>query len=50
MPFASLSMIGGADGTGCDGVRSPVHNGWNSRDVRMTSVCDCVKESVSCIM
>ena len=35
--------------SGCDGVRFPLHIGWNSRDVSMASMHDYVKESVSFI-
>ena len=31
-------------------VRFPVHSGWNSRDVSMAEVRDCVKECVSSLM
>ena len=26
------------DGTGCDGVRFPVHSGWNNRDINMAGM------------
>ena len=37
-------MLGGSGGTGCNGICFPVHSDWNSRDISMAGVCDCVKE------
>ena len=50
VPCAPLSMLGSHNGTGCDGVKFLVDNGWNSRDVSMADKCDCVKECMSFIM
>ena len=41
MPCASFSMLDGPSGTGCN---VPVHGCWNSRDVIVAAVFDCVKE------
>ena len=43
-------MHGGPDGSGCDEVRFPVHGGWDSRDVNVVGVFDCVKECMSFVM
>ena len=43
-------MLGGPGGTGCYEVRFPVYSGWDSRDVGVTGVCDCVKECMSFVM
>ena len=45
-----LSMVGGSGGTGCDEVCFPVHGGWDSRDVIVAAVFDCVKECVQFTM
>ena len=39
MLYAPLSMLGSPDGTGCDGLRVPVHSGSNSIDVNMAGMC-----------
>ena len=36
-------MLGGDGGTGCDEIRLLFHGGWDSRDVSVANVCDCVK-------
>ena len=41
MPCASFSMLDGPGETGCD---VPVHSSWDSRDVIVAAVFDCVKE------
>ena len=46
MPWASFSMLDGPGGTGCD---VPVH-GWDSRDVIVAAVFDCVKECMGFVM
>ena len=40
----------GPGGTGCDQVRFPVTDDWDSRDVNVAGVFDCVKECVSFVM
>ena len=44
MPCAPLSMFGGRGGTGCD---VPVRGCWDSRDVIVAAVFDCVKECIT---
>ena len=46
MRCAPFSILCGPGGTGCDEVRFSVH-GWDSRDVSLAAVCDCVKECMS---
>ena len=41
MPCALFSMFDDPGGTGCD---VPVHSCWDSRDVIVASVFDCVRE------
>jgi hypothetical protein len=36
-------MFGGPGGTGCDEVLFPVQGSWDSRDVSVAGMCDCVK-------
>ena len=43
-------MLGGPSGTGCEDVSFPVHGGWDSRDVSVAGMCDCVKECMSFVM
>ena len=43
-------MLGDHSGTDCDEVCFPVHGGWDSRDVIVADVCDCVQESTSFVM
>ena len=43
-------MLGGPGGTGCNEVRFPVHGCWDSRDVGVVGVFDCVKEYMSFVM
>ena len=43
-------MLDGAGVTGCDEVRFPIHSCWDSRDISMVGVIDCVKESMGFIM
>ena len=43
MPCASFSMLRGPGGTGCN---VPVHSCWDSRDVIVAAVFDCVKECI----
>ena len=50
MQCAPFSMLGSPSGTGYDGVGFPVHGDWDSRDVSVTGVCDCVKDYVSFVM
>ena len=50
MPCASFLMLDGPGGTGCDEVRFPVHDFWNSRDVSVVGVFDCVKENMIFVM
>ena len=50
MPYVLFSMLGDPGGTGCDGIHFLVHSGWDSRDVSVFDLCDCVKECVSFIM
>ena len=47
VPCAPSSILGGPCGTGSDGVRFQVHDGWDSRNVSVAGVCDCVKECVN---
>ena len=44
MSCASFSMLDGPGGTDCDEVHFPVHGFWDSRDVRVVVVFDCIKE------
>ena len=44
MPCASFSMLDDPCGTGCGEVCFPVHGCWDSRDVGVVGVFDCVKE------
>ena len=46
-PCASFSMIDGPGGTGCN---VPVHGCWDSRDVIVAAVYDCVKECMEFVM
>jgi hypothetical protein len=48
--MCTTSMLGSPGGTGCDEVCFPVHSGWDSRDVSVGGVCDCVKEYMSFVM
>ena len=50
MPCAPLSMLDGPGGTGSEVVRFLVPGGWDSRDVSVAGVCDCVKECMSFAM
>ena len=45
VPCATFSMLGHPSGTGCNGVRFPVHGGWDSRDVSVVGVCNFIKEN-----
>ena len=45
MPCASFSMLNGPGGTGF-----PDHGCWESRDVIMAAVFDCVKECMGFVM
>ena len=47
MPWASFSMLDGPGGTGCD---VWVHGYWDSRDVIVTSLFDCVKECMGFVI
>ena len=47
IPCASFSMLDWPGKTGCD---VPVHSCWDSRDVIVTAVFDCVKEFMRFIM
>ena len=40
-------MLGGPGGTGCDEICFLVHGGWDSRDVSVVVLFDCVKECMS---
>ena len=46
MPCAPLSLLSGPGGTGCDVL---VHS-WDSRDVIVAAVFDCVKECMGFVM
>ena len=50
MPRAPFPMLDGPGETDCDRVRFAIHGGWDSRDVNVTGVCDCVEEYVSFII
>ena len=50
VPCAPFSMFGGPGGTEYDGVRFPVHGGWDITDDSVAGVCDCFKDSVSFLM
>ena len=50
VPRASISMLGSLGGTRCNGVCSLVHSCWNSRDISMAGMCNCVKDCVSFMM
>ena len=50
MPGAPLSMLDGPGSTDCDGVHFLVHGGWDSRDVSVVGMCDCIRECVRFIM
>ena len=41
MPCASFSMLDGPSETSCN---VPVHGCWDTRDVTVAAVFDCVKE------
>ena len=43
-------MLGGPGGTGWDGIRFPVHGGWESRDVSVVGMCNCIKECMGFVM
>ena len=43
-------MLHGPGGTGCDEVCVPVHGCWDSRDVSVAGVFDCVKECIEFVM
>jgi hypothetical protein len=47
MTCASFSMLDGSGETGCD---VPVHGCWDSRDVIVAGVFDCVKECMGFVM
>ena len=47
MPCASFSMLDGPGGTSCN---IPVHSCWDSRDVIVAAVFDCVKECMGFVM
>ena len=36
-------MLDGPGGTGYNEVRVPVHSCWDSRDVSVAGICDCVR-------
>jgi hypothetical protein len=50
VPCAPFSMLCGSGGTGRDGVSFPVHGGWDSREVSVVGLWDCVKEFMSFVM
>ena len=50
MPCASFLMLDGPGGTGYDEVRVPVNGCWDSRDVIVAGVFDCVKECMGFVM
>ena len=50
MQCAPFSKLGGPGGTGYGGVRFPVHDGLNNRDVSLVDMCDHDKECVSFLM
>ena len=43
-------MIGGPAETAYNEVCFPVHEGWDSRDVSVIGVFDCIKECMSSVM
>jgi hypothetical protein len=45
VPYTPFSVLGGPVE-----VCSPVHGGWDSRDIGVASMCDCVKERMSFVM
>jgi hypothetical protein len=47
MPCASISMLDGPGGTGCD---VAVHGCWDCRDVIVAGVFDCIKECMGFIV
>ena len=49
MPRAPFKKHGGPSGIGSDVVHFLVHGGWNSKDVNMAGICDCVKVCVTFI-
>ena len=48
--FLIIFNAGSPSGTGCDEVRFHVHGCWDSRDVSVLGVFDCVKECMSFVM
>ena len=50
MPCVPFSMLDGPGGTGCYEVCFPIHGSWDSRDVRLTGLCDFVEECMSFVM
>ena len=44
MLCAPFLMLDSPGGTGCDEVRFPVRGAYDTRDVDVAGVCDCVKE------
>ena len=47
MPCASFSMLDGSGGTRCN---VQVHGCWDSRDVIVAGVFDCVKDCMEFVM
>ena len=47
MACASFSMLDAPGGPGCN---VPVRSGWDSRDVIVAAVFDCVKECMGFVM
>ena len=43
MPYALFPILDGPGGTGCN---VPIHGCWDSRDVIVAAVFDCVKECI----
>ena len=50
MPCASFLMLDGPGGSGSDEASFLVHGRWNSRDVGVVGVFDCVKERMIFVM
>ena len=50
MPFVPFSIIRDSGRIGCEAVCLPVDRSWDSKNVSMADVCDCVKEFKSFVM
>ena len=50
VPCTPFSMLGIAGGTDCEEGSFLVHGGWDSRDISVAGMCDCVKECKGFLM